>query len=247
LHFEAQILTQGAILKKTYMDFIKLPTDNFYIFLSLAGIVLLAYFIGLYFKIKSSLDNTKNGVKKEIAKRKKALEYYKEKLKVVKSLAFMKAIIFQKEFNVNFDDYLSDRSESFLIPASVSTTEQRQKFLTNYTEIRELLLNTNKEVTELEENIAILEIDTNMIIEKDKELKQLNRVTYIFVTLGIILSLSGFSFWFFKHQIYQDKLLELNYEMNKLQNKKMFFEDSIRQTQKKASTIPYSIDSAVSD
>lgn len=189
------------------MDFTKLPTDNFYIFLSFAGLALIV-FSTTYF------SNKIQNIKSKYVELRKATIRDKHRVRFVKEEVQFKASVInllRKKFTTNygFEFKLKDENENHknLEPNTLS-----DEYIKDYKEIVDAYLELSEKRHEQENYLGQLEFDSTKI---EKELTEIEKNKSTFTAILIfstILMATGLSFWYNRYQSIQDKILELNFE-----------------------------------
>ena len=194
------------------MDFTKLPTDNFYIFLSFAGlgIIYLAYLI--FTRRINHLNESLVLFKKTIIERKNHISFLSKKnAHLTKKIHFLESE-FKLKFKLDFFRSEIEVTKELTIPKDILHNNLAYDFIEDYLKIDKLYLYLDKQIIDAKLSIDLLDYESDLI---EKSLAKTESFKIYFKTAvcgGIIILLIGLSSWYLLHQKYQDKLLKMNYE-----------------------------------
>ncbi len=194
------------------MELSNLPTDNFYIFLSLAGLSIIFFSVSSFLKQRNIIRLKSYDIEKEIAKVNTEVSDFDSKLSAAESHIRIFKIKLEKEYNIELNDYLSTENEIKKALHEKLTLEQFNKTADAFLKLQEVILERQMDFHAIGNLKTVLKINTKALDKIFSDLKGVTILSFIGLLTGVLISTFGFCFWFNKHQVYQDKLIKLEYE-----------------------------------
>ncbi len=194
------------------MELTNLPTDNFYIFLSLAGLSIAMFSISTFIKQRNILRKRVCDIKKEISKICVETTFFQSKLDIISTKIRIFKTQLEKEYNIDIDDFISTDTEVRNGFGKNLTLEQFNKSADGLVQLQTQFLENKRGLSDLENLKNSLKLDSKELDKSARELIYIFLFSFVGLILGIAISVCGFYYWFTKHQFYQDNLIKLEYE-----------------------------------
>jgi hypothetical protein len=194
------------------MEFTKLPTDNFYIFISLAGTLIVVFFINFIANRRTKIEDAISLIEQSLIQHKHDINLFAKKTAAAKFELKFLIERFNKKFRVNYDDFIKFENTEFKIPTDLQETNEASLFLEEFIKINRLKLTLDEELNKTYKTTDLISNETKLNSKKFKDYIFLENLAIFFIVVGILLSCFGYSSWYFKYQKYQDKMLKNSYE-----------------------------------
>lgn len=175
-----------------------LPTDNLYKFMALFGVTLIALSFFAYYQYHQQFLRLRELALIEEYKNKSFAKWKESRQKEVSEFqAFSNKLNRTKEeYEKNPVDYISEMQQILA---------QVQNQLDKMQEYRDRV---EKENSDFLNDKSQLIIEAKVIADDLLYKKSLKQVSDVLATLGIVLIITGFSLWYYKLQLYQDRIIK---------------------------------------
>ena len=167
-----------------------LPTDNLYKFMSIAGLLLI--FIPPYFFAKLLYEQEISNI--EIIKNTAILEYSSESINELQSYADMLA----HELKITVDEANKSHNQEI-----VKAIPKRTKELLDAQQI------VNDKIRKRHTEIQTIKFNIKKYKYIENKIHILYLIMSVFIFVGMVLTFFGFYKWYYKIQIFQNQILEL--------------------------------------
>ena len=184
------------------MNYINPPTDSLYKFCSIVGVVIYVISFYLPWKMLAVLEDRIAKFSFEIENKKADMEYQNQYIKHIEMIVGLTDNATISLFSDSTNSKLQINNKEAYLKNRIIDTENKIK---NIGEYKLLLLDAIRKNA-----ISKAEIDLSgkEIGRISKRVTFMQWVNIIGMILGILLSLYGFLNWYYKIQVYQDKIIK---------------------------------------
>ena len=194
------------------MDFTKLPTDNFYIFLSLAGLILIIFFANLFVKKRIELANITNAIEDKVDKLESEANYIELNVaNIVQKISFH-TDHFKIKYGVEYKRHSDIKQKAEAIPSKIIQEGKIESYIKDYVAIENLRATHFKDAVQLKLAITLSKREVRILKKTSTEFRYISIFSATVIMCGIIMCVFGFKSWYLKNQFYQDRLLKVQYE-----------------------------------
>lgn len=174
-----------------------LPTDNLYKFMALFGLTLIVLSFFAYYQYHQTYLRLLE-LKYSEENRIENVENWKEQ-----TLVELKKVLLEAENYEMRDEDLRDKksAEEFISRGEGIITELNTKLPQTFTNIKQQIEDNIKEKQHLENEIKVF-------AEDYKYKLSLKKLSETLAALGTVLSIVGFTLWYFKLQVFQDLIVK---------------------------------------
>ena len=171
----------------TIMEMPNLPIDNLYKFFAISGLLLFAASIYFPFVL--------------------ANKFYEEYYVCIEADSIIKA---DSDYTTIKLNTISNLVSNAILQQEGKYTSSVNKLELSYSndEIKQMLNDDHDLLHQLDTGFAKIKANTIRLNDIHTEFKQLKYVTIIMMFISIILILKGFRLWYYRIQIYQDRILK---------------------------------------
>jgi len=148
------------------MELIKLPTDNFYIFICFAGLSILIFFINLFVKKYTEINKMLDAANKEAIPHTTKLGYVEEEVENIKNEINLRTASFQQIFSLSYGD-AEKQMKDYKIPGKVIEQNKSEEYITQFLKIGELFLALKKKHTDIKEVAELVGHKSGIVKEKN--------------------------------------------------------------------------------
>ena len=188
----------------------RLPTDNLYKFMSIGGLILILYSMVIY-----KQHNEYEAQVLELQANNEILKTEQDWVKTDISLLNNEITELSKEFDIHYVVYSGDPGAIISMMDKINNAKNKEDLKKDFKEGQSKIDILKSKVTTLENSLRETtknELKNKAQIEKIRFLKnsiyQSKIASLILFGTGLLVSIIGFSLWYFRHQVYKDKLLK---------------------------------------
>ncbi len=195
------------------MDFSKLTTDNFYIFITIAGFSISIYCFNYSNKIYKKIKSKIYSVNKRIVIEKKTIELIEFDIKLKKNEIFLLLELFKFNYEFTVLELNGERKEEFYKIIKSFEKNKIKELLSDYRFIKNLSIESHKMATEKEIQVELLNIENYKLSKLKKSyFSEVLPYTFMGLFFGLIFGILGLICWYEKYQKYQDEILKIKYK-----------------------------------